>query len=184
MRADGNLPPLRKAGVDTNRGLTMTTSTARYAGSQIGLHWLIFLLFLFNVIVSDDMGRALRIKLEGGVPDQFAALLHPPVGLAILLLTLVRIVLRWRLGAPALPAGKPVLNRLAHLGHLALYGLLLAVPLSGMAAWGAGIRAAGDLHEILVGLTVAVVIGHAGAALFHHFVLKDGLLARMRPRRG
>lgn len=156
----------------------------RYATVQIGLHWLIFLLFVLNYTLSDGMGRALRVKLEGGVPDQFAALVHPPVGVAILVLTLIRIALRWRLGVPALPAGKPMLTRLAHLGHLALYALLLAVPLSGMAAWGAGIRAAGDVHEVLVTLTVIVVAGHAGAALFHQFVLKDGLLERMRPGRG
>lgn len=161
----------------------MTHDSPRYATIQIALHWGIFLLFALNYIVSDDMGRALRTKLEGGEPDQFAALTHPPVGLAILALTLIRIAVRLRLGAPALPPGKPLLNKLAHLGHGALYLLLLAVPLSGMAAWGAGIREAGDVHELLVTLTVLVIVGHALAALYHQLVLKDGLMDRIRPAR-
>lgn len=161
----------------------MSQPAARYARSQIVLHWLIFALFTFNYLFSDDMGRALRIKLDGGVPDQIVASIHPPVGIAILVLTLIRIVLRLRLGAPALPAGKPLLDRAAHLGHLSLYALLVAVPLSGMAAWGAGLAAAGDLHETLVTLTVLLVLGHAVAALYHQLVLKDGLMDRIRPVR-
>jgi cytochrome b561 len=161
----------------------MKTVATRYSPLQIALHWGIFLLFALNYIVSEDMGRALRTRLEGGEPDQFAALIHPPVGLAILALALVRIVVRLRQGAPALPPGKPLLNRAAKLGHAALYLLLLAVPLSGMAAWGAGIRDAGDVHEVLVNLTVLVVVGHAVAALYHQFILKDGLMDRIRPGR-
>jgi cytochrome b561 len=102
------------------------------------------------------------------------------VGVAILALMVLRIGLRWWLGAPALPAGPALMNRLAHWGHLALYAVLLAVPLSGMAAWGAGIAGAGDVHEIMVNLALILVAGHVGAALFHQFVLKDNLMARMR----
>ena len=164
--------------------MSVTASETRYATVQIALHWLIAVLFATNFLISDDMGRALRIKLQGGVPDQFAALVHPPVGLAILVLMVVRIGLRWWLGAPALPEGPALMNRLAHWGHLALYAVLLAVPLSGMAAWGAGISGAGDVHEIMVNLALLLVAGHVAAALFHQFVLKDNLMARMSPGGG
>lgn len=158
-------------------------STAQsYSRIQIGLHWLIFLLFFTNILFHENMGKALKIKLEGGVPEGFVASIHPPVGLAILILTLIRVVLRLRLGAPALPeGGNPLMDRAAHLAHLALYGLLILVPASGMAAWGAGIEAAGEVHEVLANLTLLLVLLHAVAALFHQFVLKDNLLARMRP---
>lgn len=158
------------------------SSPQHYHRIQIALHWGIFLLFAFNFIMSDGMGKALRLKLEGGVPEGLVPLLHPPVGLAILVLTVLRIVARLRLGAPDLPENdKPLMDKAAHLAHLALYALLVLIPLSGMAAWGAGIAAAGDVHEILVKITMITVVLHALAALFHQFVLKDNLLSRMRP---
>ncbi|GAA3864101.1 cytochrome b [Celeribacter arenosi] len=163
----------------------MSPSSPRYASVQILLHWLIFFLFAFNYIVSDDMGKALRVKLDGGTPDIFAALVHPPVGFAILVLTLLRLLARARYKAPPLPEGNhPLLNRAAHIVHRSLYALLVLVPVSGIAAWGIGIRTAGDVHEVLVNLTLAIVVLHAGAAIYHQFYLKDGLLNRMRPSRG
>lgn len=161
----------------------MSQDSVRYSSLQIALHWGIFLLFALNYVVSDGMGRALRTKLEGGEPDQFAALIHPPVGLAILALAVIRILVRLRQGAPELPPAKPLMNQVAKLGHLALYLLLVAVPLSGIAAWGLGIRDAGEVHEVLVNLAVLVIVGHAAAAIYHHFVLKDGLMDRIRPAR-
>ncbi|WGW04232.1 cytochrome b [Tropicibacter oceani] len=159
------------------------TNPVKYARIQIALHWGIFLLFAFNYVVSDGMGKALRTKLEGGIPEGLVATIHPPIGVAVLVLTLIRIVARLKLGAPALPEGNnPLMDKAAHLAHLALYGLLVLIPLSGMAAWGVGIAPAGDAHEILVNLTMFIVVVHAAAALFHQFVLKDNLMMRMRPK--
>lgn len=39
----------------------------------------------------------------------------------------------------------------------------------------------GNLHGLLAYLLMAVVAVHAGAALFHHFIRKDPILARMTP---
>lgn len=160
------------------------SNASRYAPLQIGLHWLVFLLFVVNYIISDDMGRALRIKLDGGTPDQFAALIHPPVGIAILALTLIRLLVRARLGAPDLPpAPHPLMNRAAKLGHWLIYAGILLMTASGIAAWQIGIRAAGEVHEVAVNLTILLIAGHTLMALYHHFVLRDGLLDRMRPKR-
>lgn len=158
-------------------------ATARYSRIQIALHWLIFGLFALNYVVSDDMGRALRTKLEGGTPEQFAALVHPPVGIAILALMAIRLLVRALQGAPALPpAEKPWMDLAAKWGHIALYVLLFAVPLSGIAAWGVGIRAAGEAHEVIVNLAILAVAGHVLAALYHQFILRDGLMKRMSMR--
>ncbi len=103
-----------------------------YHRAQIALHWGIFLLFAFNFIFSEGMGKALEIKLDGGVPEGLVPLMHPPIGVAILVLTLVRIVVRLRMGAPALPeGGNPLMDKAAHLAHLALYALLVLIPASG-----------------------------------------------------
>ena len=159
------------------------TDVVKYHRIQIALHWLIFLLFAFNYIVSDGMGQALRTKLGGGAPEGLVAALHPPIGIAVLVLTLIRIIARLWLGAPELPKGNnPLMDKAAHWAHLALYLLMLLIPASGIAAWGVGIRAAGEVHEVVVNLTMLLVVVHAAAALFHQFVLKDNLMMRMRPR--
>jgi cytochrome b561 len=93
----------------------------------------------------------------------------------------------------------------ARLGHLLLYGLLFAVPLSGwlfdsasslrpLLWWGVidmpsltggpdkALKAvAEEAHEWLFWLLVLVAAGHAGAALVHHFVSRDEVLRRMLP---
>lgn len=157
-------------------------SPTRYSGLQIFFHWAIFVLFFANYIISDDMGRALRTFSQGGTPEGLTPVFHVNVGIAVLALTVLRLIVRLFRGAPALPEGGiPIMDKVAHWGHLALYALLLIVPLSGIATWFGGVKAAGEVHEVVVNLTLLVVIGHAIAALFHHFVLKDGLLNRMRP---
>lgn len=155
----------------------------RYAPSQALIHWLVVILFTANYFISEGMGRALRTKLEGGVPEQFAAGVHPPIGIAILVLMVIRVILRFAKGAPDLPdETTPLMAKAAKLGHVALYAILFAVPLSGIAAWGVGIRDAGEVHEVLVNLAVILAIGHAGMALFHQLILKDGLMTRMSLR--
>jgi cytochrome b561 len=106
---------------------------------------------------------------------------------------------------PALPASMPKLMQLAaHAGHLALYGLMLAIPLSGWLMSSAkgfqtvwfGIlpipdllgknKELGDLlqtvHMSLNLIFVATLAGHIGAALKHHFIDKDDILTRILPQ--
>ncbi len=60
--------------------------------------------------------------------------IHKPLGIAILILALVRLVVRLAVGAPPLPADLPEPMKLAaHLSHYALYALMIAMPLIG---WG------------------------------------------------
>lgn len=154
----------------------------QYSGLQKLLHWAIVLGFAFNYVVSDGMGKALRAFNQTGVNDILTAKLHVIVGVSILALMVVRILLRFVQGAPALPAGgHAMMDKLAHIVHGTLYVVMLAVPASGAAAWFKGVKIAGDAHEVLVNLAIILVLAHVAAALFHHFVLKDGLLNRMRP---
>ena len=60
--------------------------------------------------------------------------IHKPLGIAILVLALVRLALRLRYGAPSLPADLPEPMKLAAVGsHYALYALMIGMPLIG---WG------------------------------------------------
>jgi cytochrome b561 len=153
-----------------------------YSRSQIILHWLIFALIAFQIIGHEPMAEAWNVIEAGGVPDiGVMVLAHVAGGVAVLIFAVWRIVLRFRRGAPPPPQSEPeILRRAAHWGHIALYGLMIAVPLTGMAAWGGGIMAAGELHVVLKNVFAILIAGHVAAALWHHFWLKDGLLTRMR----
>ena len=78
--------------------------------------------------------------------------------------------------------GNRTLRRLAAVwAHRALYVLMILVPALGASAWYLGIEEAGDLHELTMNIMMIIAGVHALGALFHQFVLKDGLLRRMTP---
>jgi cytochrome b561 len=164
----------------------------RYTRRAALLHWAAAALVLALLVSGLAAAR-------GG---QAAALrAHLPLGLALLALTLLRLFWAWREARaglrPAPPAGVPALQRGA---ARAVQGLLYLVPI-GMAVSGVAMVAATgaapaifagaalpDFHEVpprvahgvgaaLLALLLAL---HVGAALHHHFVRRDGLLARLR----
>jgi cytochrome b561 len=151
--------------------------TRGYSGAQIALHWLIAGGVLFNYIVSSGMGRALRQRLEAAEVTVPIAGLHVWVGVAVLVLAALRIGLRLVRGGPAQEPG--AMGKVASVVHGLLYVLMLAVPVSGAMAWFGGVEAAGDPHELMVNLLILLAGAHALAALFHHYVMKDGVLKRM-----
>ncbi len=127
---------------------------------------------------------------------------HKWTGIVILLLAILRLLWRAAHRPPALPADMPHLQVSgAHATHFALYGLMLAVPLSGWlmsSALGfqvvlfgvlplpdliAANKATGhslrSLHEWLNYSLLVLVMLHVGAALYHQFILRDGILRRM-----
>lgn len=127
--------------------------------------------------------------------------LHKALGLLALLLVVLRLGNRLRYRAPPLPAGMPAVQRaLAHASHALLYLLMLALPLSGWAMQGAAglpVQLFGwvlpalsepdvaryglfrELHAWLAYGLLGLVLLHAGAALHHGWVRRDGLLSRM-----
>ena len=130
---------------------------------------------------------------------------HKWAGVTAFLLVSFRLFWRLTHRPPALPESMPRLMQFAaHAGHLLLYVLMVAIPLSGWLMSSAkgfqtvyfGIlpipdlldknKALGDLlalvHKSLNLLFVAVLAGHIGAALKHHFIDKDDILIRMAPR--
>ena len=154
----------------------------RYTTQQIVLHWTIVLLVIFQYLWNGPMGQAFGRLMRGG--DKVlgpVALAHLVVGVTILAITIWRLALRRR--APAAPHGRTGLDRITVLIHALLHIVLIAIPLAGLAAWFGGIGRAGDLHVLLTDLLLVLAGLHVAAALYHHFVLKDGLMNRLRPRR-
>lgn len=165
--------------------------------ASIGLHWLTFLL----VAAAGGIGLWME-----GLPRGLAKLqvfaLHKSIGTTVLVLTAVRLLWRLASRAPrALPDAPVWQHRLAALTHVALYAMLVAVPLSGwrynslagyplqfwklfnlpaLAATDLAAKAgAKELHELLFYVMAGLVAVHAAAALGHHYVWRDATLRRM-----
>ncbi|TXS95949.1 cytochrome b [Parahaliea maris] len=125
---------------------------------------------------------------------------HKAIGILVALAFVARLL--WRVVNPR-PGGlatRALENRAAHLVHWVLYGLLAAIFVSGYLISTAdgreievfglfGVPAtltgehqediAGEVHEILVWVTMTLVVLHALAALKHHFISRNSTLKRM-----
>ncbi len=174
---------------------------AAYTGTAKFLHWLSALLILGLLPLGFYMSD---LKLSPEKLQLYSW--HKWAGVTVFVLVLLRLL--WRIGhrAPALPAHMKGLERLAaHLGHFALYALMLAIPLSGWLMSSAkGVQTVwfgvlplpdllakdkelgqllGEVHETLNFVLIAVLVAHIGAALKHHFFDRDDVLTRMLPQR-
>ena len=180
----------------------MTTSAPAYSAPTYTvtartLHWITATLVLINL----PLGVVIANKW-GGPWQDWLYNLHRSIGATVIPVILVRFIYRWGHPAPPLPADMPAIQQLAaHATHWLLYGLLIVQPFLGWigtSAFPAQIIVFGlfELPPIwppdrplsdwvlfvhaLVGLTIAaLVVLHIGAALYHHFVRKDGILERM-----
>ncbi len=155
-----------------------------YSKTQIILHWVVALLVVLQFVLHEGIAGAWDGFLDGR-PVVFDPLVlaHVAGGGLILLLVVWRVVARRRQGDVAPVAGtSPFMARVTHLGHLALYGVLVLMALSGMGAWFGEVELAAEVHSLLRIVILALVAGHTAAALYHQFYLKDGLLRRMSLR--
>ena len=148
-----------------------------YSGLQIGLHWVIAVLILSAWWTGEGARSALDAFEETAAAPGFV--LHVALGLAILALVVLRVIVRLTRGAPEAP-GEPgsLAVRAAGWGHLLIYVLMIAVPLGGISAWFLGLET-GDIHSLAANVLMIVVLGHTVLALYHQYVVKDGLLRRM-----
>lgn len=166
----------------------MPTPRTGYSTPQIALHWAIAVLVIVQFVLHDGI-VAVRGAGQGGAPatgsEALLADLHIAFGVAIFTLALLRVALRVRRGAPPPPEDeRPALRILARATHLALYAIILGMPITGGLAWFAGIEAMADLHRAGKPAVIVLVGLHVAGALYHHFVLKTDVLRRMlKPER-
>jgi cytochrome b561 len=178
----------------------------RYTGVAIALHWLMALGVVALIVIGLSMTHlglapATKFKLYQ---------LHKSIGVTILLAALLRLAWRLTHRPPALPDMPPLERFAAQAAHVLLYLWLLALPLTGWAVVSASpfnlptvlygvlpwphlpifadladkapvYRSLKLIHAALAWALIALIAGHAGAALRHHFILRDGVLARMSP---
>jgi cytochrome b561 len=171
-------------------------SPSRYHPALVALHWLIAIALLFSL----GSGMLVLEELPNRSPEKVDALRgHMIAGVVILLLMLIRLGLRVGTARPA-PAttGNAQLDRLARLTHWGFYLLVLVMAATGIATsvlaglpdivfGGSGaplpesfsIYWPRAVHGTVAGLLLALILLHAAAALYHQFVRRDKLLARM-----
>jgi cytochrome b561 len=152
-----------------------------YSKLQIRLHWITVLLVALQYLLHDGIADAYEIALDTGVYALSAPVAgHAVGGLIILGLSIWRLLLRRERGVPPPPEAEPEIFRtLSHWAHIAFYALLIALPVSGVMAWGGRIEAAGDIHEVFRALLMFLILAHIGAVVVHQLVWKTGLITRM-----
>jgi len=177
----------------------MRNARSEYGAVAIGLHWLAAALIVANLALGLTMVdlslSPTKLKLYSW---------HKWAGVTIFLLSAARLL--WRLAhpAPALPAAMPAWQRAAaNASHHLLYALFFAAPLTGWLFSSAagfqtvyfGVAPIPDLlskdpaladtlklvHRIVNYSLAALVTVHAAAAIKHHLVDGDDVLARMLP---
>nr|WP_175799988.1 cytochrome b/b6 domain-containing protein [Burkholderia anthina] len=170
---------------------------ARYDAVARLLHWLIVTLIVAQFAIGWTMPDVHRDTQPVGL---IAA--HLIVGAALLAAMAARVL--WRATHRPPPDDlSPVMRTLSGATHVALYVLLVAVPLLGwinassrawsvtllgivplpaLSAAGSGFgHAMGDVHGILAWVLFGGICLHVAAALTHRFVLRDGVMQRMMP---
>ena len=160
------------------------------------LHWLMAICIIAMLFIGVGMVSTIMPKY---VP---LLVTHKTLGIAILILALVRIAVRLRSGTPPLPMDLPPPMKLgAVLSHYALYALMLLMPLLGWAMLSAGgypivllwgihlppiAPTSAPLQALLwtahqyLGLAFfALILLHLAAALFHALIRRDGVFESM-----
>lgn len=175
----------------------MTRSTHFNLPARL-LHWSMAALILAMLFIGVAMVTSLA--------DYHAlVVLHRPLGILILLLAAFRLANRWRHPPPPLPLDLPAWQRhAAHASHIALYGLMLAMPLVGWAMLSAArypVALVGPLvlppilpqspglyawlrglHTVLAYALFGLILAHLGAALIHGLIRRDGVFSSMALR--
>jgi len=172
-----------------------------YTATAKGLHWLMALM-IFGLLALGFYMADLPLSPE---KLQYFSW-HKWAGVSVFFLVWMRLVWRITHRPPAYPLTMTGTQQLlAHAGHLALYALMVLIPLSGWLMSSAkGVQTVWfgvlplpdllsrdkvlgkqltELHSALnIGLLVLIGV-HTAAALLHHLVLKDHILRRMLPLR-
>jgi cytochrome b561 len=174
-------------------GTTTCGATARI------LHWGVAVLVIGAFLLGISMDG-----LPRGAARDLGKEVHSSLGILVLGLAVLRVLWRAVHPPPAPLSGAAAWqHRLAHLAHLGLIAVTLAVPMAGLLdRWARGRpvqvfggiplpapfpvpggRVWGEVHETLAWTLAALVAAHLLAVAWHALVLRDGTLRRMWPSR-
>jgi cytochrome b561 len=174
----------------------MIAGQARFSVPSRVIHWLMAVMILAMLCIGVGMAASVSERYK------ILVAIHKPLGIAILVLVVIRFVNRRINPPPPLPDNLPAVQRVAaKSSHILLYILMFLMPLVG---WGM-LSAASypiilygplhlppilphdlalyallrQLHTYLAYVLFALILGHFGAALFHGLIRRDGVLDSM-----
>jgi cytochrome b561 len=176
----------------------MTVDRTRFAAPQRFLHWLMAACIFAMLFIGIGMISVVTPKYLDLIR------LHKPLGIAILVLALIRLGLRVKYGAPSLPPDLPFLVKFAaESSQWLFYALMIALPLIGWAMLSASSHPVilfGSMHlppiapvdenlytilrqahHWLALLFFLLILMHFGAMLFHKLIRNDGIFETMAP---
>jgi cytochrome b561 len=179
-----------------NTSIPISSVAETYDSRTVKLHWISAVL----VMVLWLLGQSID-SFPKGTPRVTVRSLHIAIGVLLGLVLALRLVWRRSGGAALAPADPGFLGKISVGVHHLLYVLLLASVIAGLVnVWIRGDAVfnwftvpefdpgnkalrhnAGELHEFLANTLLIVAGLHALAAVWHHRVLKDGVLRRMWP---
>jgi cytochrome b561 len=161
------------------------------------LHWIMAAMILTMLCIG--------VAMVASLADYYVLVsIHRPLGIAILIMVVIRLVNRLWHRPPPFPATMGRAERfLATASEFTMYGLMFALPLVGWGMLSAArypIILYGPLHlpfilphnlmlyavlrtthTVLAYLFILTFLAHFGAILFHTLIVRDGILARMAP---
>lgn len=176
--------------------------TSRYNTTAIALHWLVLGLVVAAyaaILLRENFPRGSEIR-EG------LKTWHYMLGLTVLATGLLRVGLRvlvWKT-PPITPPPPQWQMWLAGAAHIALYGLIVLMPVAGwlilsaegkpIPLWGISLpsltapneafaKQVKEVHETIGTIGYFLIGLHAAAALYHHYIVKDDTVKRMLPGR-
>ena len=182
--------------------MTPRLPSSRFNGWSIALHWLMAALLVATAATMELRG----MYPKGSDARDLLKTAHYTLGVGVFALVWLRLLARAMQATPPItptpPAWQAMMGRAM---HVALYALMIGLPLLGwlaLSAKGAPIALLGgaqlpsvlaesrdtsrwlkELHEAGATAGYALVALHAAAALLHHYVVRDNTLLRMLPGR-
>lgn len=177
------------------------SSSIYYTRTAQVLHWLMAIIFITAWLIGFYSGNFLSYDVDGSFKGDVITL-HKNIATTIIFLLFIRIFWRYTHPAPKLPKSmSPLMQKMAHAGHLILYFMLLALPITGcLFSWSAGhpapvlylfeiprlvqdnpalLAVVKPVHIYLSWFAGFLLVGHILAALKHHFIDKDHVLLSM-----
>lgn len=166
---------------------------SRYQPALVALHWLIALMITGLLC----LGFFVLANMPNTDPKKLDILVwHMGGGMFVFVLMILRVIIRiWSARPATATTGSLPLDRLASIAHFSLYGIVFLMIASGyLTGWliSGAFQPNGEplpntfavfptfkVHAVLAILLVALIAAHVAAALYHQFVLKDGLFRRM-----
>ena len=178
----------------------MSAHGPRYGMLQRALHW-----WIAGVLPAQWLLGWLAERASARTLEDVLLVTHFQLGLLIFTAMAWRILARWRHGAPDAPPGCSAAVRMVRRAtHLALYALLLVLPISGYVLWhwnalplnlfGVDLPAlfvppvdderaralAWYLHVYAAWLLLGLIGTHLSAGAWHHLIRHQPVLQRMR----